>query len=208
MNPEFDNLLRLLSSTDEPNVRLGLQIARNYTTEIEAHFGYSLQDLQALFEFLVQYEAWNFATAFWEIMYLDLSNREIIEFPKIIVLLSKLIDLDLAENHIEIIPSEIGLLQKLKYLYLSHNRLQILPIEIELLQNLEMLSLEANQFRFVATKVGKLAKLRMLGLNDNPLQSLPEELCNLKNTKIHIRGTPKNMYIPEKLKEMGTLIYE
>lgn len=30
MNPEFDNLLRLLSSTDEPNICLGLQLAYCY----------------------------------------------------------------------------------------------------------------------------------------------------------------------------------
>lgn len=159
MNPEFDSLLRLLSSTDEPNVRLGLQIARNYPKEIEAHFGNSLQDLEALFDFLMQYEAWNFTTAFWEIDYLYLGDEGI-----------------------ETLPAEIGLLRNLTYLYLHENRLQTLPTEIGSLQNLEELHIE-----------------------DNPVQALPEEFCNLKNTLIFMEGTPANMFIPERLKQMDNL---
>jgi len=47
----------------------------------------------------------------------------------------------------------------------------------------------------------------MLG-NNNPLQSLPEEPCNLKNTTIYIFGAPDDMAIPEKLKQIGVLNYE
>jgi len=47
----------------------------------------------------------------------------------------------------------------------------------------------------------------MLG-NNNPLQSLPEEPCNLKNTTIYIFGAPDDMAIPEKLQQMGVLNYD
>ena len=43
---------------------------------------------------------------------------------------------------------------------------------------------------------------------NNPLQSLPEEPCNLKNTTIYIFGAPDDMAIPEKLKQIGVLNYE
>ena len=47
MNAEFENLLRLLESTDVANVRFGFQLAHNYEAEVEAHFGGSRQDFQA-----------------------------------------------------------------------------------------------------------------------------------------------------------------
>ncbi len=50
MSPEFENLLTLLYSTDKANRLLGLQLATNYQTEFEAHFGYSLAELSDLIE--------------------------------------------------------------------------------------------------------------------------------------------------------------
>jgi hypothetical protein len=58
-NPEFQNLLRLLESTEPANVQLGLQIAQNYQTEFEQHFGYSLEDYGELIGFLLKYGALN-----------------------------------------------------------------------------------------------------------------------------------------------------
>ncbi len=55
MNTEFENLLRLLSSTDEANARLGFQLARNYEMEFEAHFGCGRQEMDEFFEFLMKY---------------------------------------------------------------------------------------------------------------------------------------------------------
>lgn len=205
MNTEFENLLRLLESTDEANVRVGLQIARNYTEEIEAHFGYSYQDLEALFDFLMQYKAWDFETAFWEIEHLDLRYKGFIEFPKIVVLLSKLKKINLSHNQLTTLPVEVGKLQKLRELDLGDNQLKTLPDEIGQLRSLVYMGLSRNQFQTLPPEIGLLQNLEELHLFKNPLQSLLEEFCNLKNTGIFIGGTPENMFIPEKLREMGIL---
>ncbi len=185
MNPKFKNLLRLLESTDEANVRLGLQLARNYEVEVEAHFGSSRQDLEALFDFLMQYEAWNFKVAFWEVGKLDLADKEIIILPKEISFLKNLTHLELENNQLQTLPTEVGNLKSLVGLGLSGNQIQTLPTEIKNLQN-----------------------LRVLDLSYNPLKSIPPFFCNLQYVKIFVLGTPLEMVIPEKLIERFQIRYE
>lgn len=156
MNPEFDNLLRLLASTDEANVRLGLQLARNYTAEIEAHFGYSLQELEALFDFLMQYEAWDFSESFWEITHLRLEGKGL-----------------------TCLPAMVGLLSKLTFLVLGHNELTDLPAELQNLQSLDNLQLFSNQFSTFPAVLTRLPNLQELNLASNPITVLPAEIGEL-----------------------------
>lgn len=198
-NPKFDNLLRLLSSIDEPNVRLGLQLARNFATEIEEHFGYSYQDLEALFEFLMQYEAWNFVGAFWEIKRLYLANRSVKTFPQCVGLLTKLTYLHLSNNQLQTLPAEIGKLQMLEELDLSNNQLQTLPAKIGKLKKLNKLSVNNNLLETLPAEIGSLVKLRELYIENNRLKTLPENIGLLGNlTTLHasqnqLQTLPKEM---------------
>ncbi|TAE19082.1 MAG: hypothetical protein EAZ95_02590 [Bacteroidetes bacterium] len=105
-NPEFQNLLRLLESTDPAQVQLGLQIAQNYQTDFEAYFGMSLQKYNELVDvtvFLLEHEEWknvvgynvrNFAEAISDIQHLSVRVKQIKS-------------LCLSEKNIESLPSFI-----------------------------------------------------------------------------------------------------
>lgn len=81
---------------------------------------------------------------------LDLSNRNLTEFPSITTLDKKIRFLDLSNNNIEEIPTNIGELKELKNLYLNNNRISQLH-----------------------TGILKVKSLRCLYLYDNPMKNLP-----------------------------------
>ncbi|TAE15378.1 MAG: leucine-rich repeat domain-containing protein [Bacteroidetes bacterium] len=226
MTAEFENLLRLLSSTEEPNVRLGFQLARNYEAEFEAHFGRSRQEMDELFEFLMEHKVWDFELPFWEVTHLDLKGKRLQTLPTIIRHLQHLISLDLGNNcfqslpvdmdnieflyipnnEIESLPSGIHKLKKLKYLDVSHNKITKISSAIGSFMNLEYLKLSNNQLQKIPTEISNLTRLSVLDLRHNPLELLYNSLCNLQHTKINILGTPENIIIPKKLKQMEILV--
>jgi hypothetical protein len=97
-NPEFQNLLRLLDSTEPANVQLGLQLAQNYQSEFEAYYGYSLRDYSELVKFLWRYEAWNFTKPINKIIDLNLDCKNLNALPECVCLLSRLKKLSIAHN--------------------------------------------------------------------------------------------------------------
>jgi len=93
---------------------------------------------------------------------LDLSNKNLSEFPKEVLSMDQLEELNLSNNQLTgAIPAEIKQLKNLKKLNLSHNLMTGLPAEL-----------------------GQLSQLEELDVSYNDLTGLPHELDNLKNLKI------------------------
>ena len=194
-NPEFQNLLRLLESTEPAQVQLGLQIAQNYQTEFEAHFGYTWQDYSELVEFLWRCDArdtWTFTNNISKIKELNLSRNSLEVLPKSIYLLSNLCRLDLSENKLKNLPSEIGKLQKLENLCVASNQLTQIPKTIGNLSNLKHLYLNNNQLTKLPETIANINDLILLEIADNNFTELPLLLKNITNCTIYVGKNPSN----------------
>ena len=89
--------------------------------------------------------------------------------------------LDMSHCGLVALPKEIGGMVMLKKLDLCYNRgLQSLPGRLGSLKELEELDLFLCGLVALPEEIGGLARLKKLGLSGNPLQSLPAELCLLK----------------------------
>lgn len=135
---------------------------------------------------------------------IDLSNKKLLELPKIDTNLSNLLRLDLSENNINSINQEInalknlmhldisnnqlkkieslGTLKALQELNLCNNQLESLPKDIEKLEGLKALYLRRNNL--TSLDLTGLQSLEILDLSLNNMKSLPVEIEKLKNLKI------------------------
>ena len=180
---EFKNLVSLVESPNTENVILGLQVAQNYKSEILAYFGYELEVLKDLTDFLMQNDIWKGDCSIFEIKVVCLGRDVVTEIPKSVFILKKITGLSITHSDLQEISKEIGELTKLKRLLLSCNKLQSIPKEIGKQKNLELLALPDNQLKSIPPEIGKLKKLGLLGLENNQLQSLPAEIGNLINLR-------------------------
>jgi internalin A len=114
----------------------------------------------------------------------------------------------LHNNQIENIPPEISQLKKLKYLTLSKNRLKNIPIEITKLGFLEILALSNNKIKTLPAEIYKLEFLKVLGLSNNQLESIPDELGKLEHLfLVDLRNNPINTFKSNKLVRQGNGVY-
>jgi Leucine-rich repeat (LRR) protein len=120
---------------------------------------------------------------------LNLSKKQLKEFPIEIFQFTNLQELDLSKNKIKEVPKEIGTLINLKRLNISFNKLEALPNEIGNLINLVYLGLNRNIIAELPLSIGNLENLEVLELWDNELYSIPDEIGNLKKLKmLELRG--------------------
>ena len=110
---------------------------------------------------------------------LDLSGRELTEFPPEIVQLTSLVDLNLSENALSSLPPELGQLTSLTSLDLSSNQLSELPPEIGQLPALRKLDLRNNKLSALPPELGQLTLLTSLDLSENKMSSFPPEIAQL-----------------------------
>ena len=109
---------------------------------------------------------------------IDLSNQNLNEFPKEILILKNLEVLDLSNNQIKEIPSTISKLKKLKVLTIEKNNLKTLPESISELKNLERLLIKFNQNDFYfPISMPNLQKLKELQCSN--LSSFPSFIFNI-----------------------------
>jgi internalin A len=112
---------------------------------------------------------------------LDLSGRQLAEFPPELGQLTNLHRLQLDGNTLTALPPEIGQLTKLEDLWITGNGLTALPPEIGQLTNLQTLRLDHNMLTALPPQIGQLTKLKTLWLDGNGLAALPPEIGRLTN---------------------------
>jgi Leucine-rich repeat (LRR) protein len=120
---------------------------------------------------------------------LNLSKKQLADFPNEVLQFKNLEELDLSKNKIKEIPPGIGLLTNLKRINLSMNKLEKLPDEIGNLTNLVYLGLNRNRIEELPATIGNLENLEVLELWDNELYNIPDEISQLKKLKVlELRG--------------------
>nr|XP_002736431.1 PREDICTED: uncharacterized protein LOC100371525 [Saccoglossus kowalevskii] len=124
-----------------------------------------------------------------ELSELKLNKNNLRSVPNMFKL-KKLQVLHMNDNLIKEIPEEIQNLYSLKELWLDYNQLTSIPSEIGELTNLRELSLLMNKLTEITPAIGKLSMLRHLNLEYNKLKTLPEEVNNLIDCDIRLKGNP------------------
>lgn len=130
---------------------------------------------------------------------LNLSNKELKEFPIEILKLKELRYLSLDSNQLSNIPPQINELQKLKYLSLSHNSIQELPSTIGDLTELKFLYLDYNKISVLPSGFFKLAQLEELFINNNNLVEIPAGIKVLKELEGLIASNNQLEKIPDEI---------
>ena len=188
MTKEFGNLLDLLKSNVFENIALAFNVASNYKTEFEAHFGVSLEDYEELYLYLKKHENPDklydddnrYGQDFLNNLDIKMLNYQyepdITIIPKSIKYLKDLEEIRVCNCAVTNFPKEISELTKLKKIEITNNKLTKIPKEIALLQDLEELKLGGNNLKSIPKEIGKLKNLTRLNLWANNLKSIPKEI--------------------------------
>ena len=116
------------------------------------------------------------ATQLALIIFLDLSGRELVEFPRHLFSCRALQQLLYAGNKLKMIPREMLQLESLATLYLSYNAIGFIPS----LQSLPCLtSLHASENRLADFPISLPASLITLDLSRNMIPTIPPDIENL-----------------------------
>ncbi len=78
------------------------------------------------------------------VKFLDLSGKQLKEFPMEILMLTELRVLILADNDLILLPKEISTLSQLERLELQRNNIDVLPDEMITMHNLKRINLQYN----------------------------------------------------------------
>jgi Leucine-rich repeat (LRR) protein len=135
---------------------------------------------------------------------LNLSRRELSEFPPEIGDLTNLTSLYLTGNQLNTLPESIGNLTNLTSLSLGFNRLNTLPESIGNLTNLTSLDLGHNKLNALPESIGNLTNLTFLNLSSTRLNILPESIGNLTNLICLFIGDQLNI-LPESIGNLTDL---
>lgn len=112
---------------------------------------------------------------------LELWGNNLTSLPEEIRTLSQLAYLNCGNNNFSEIPQEVGDLENLRTLDFSHNEnLTFLPRSLFNLTGLASLKLSNCSLESIDPAIGALRRLSLLDLSGNSLQTLPEEIVNLK----------------------------
>ena len=112
------------------------------------------------------------------IVSLNLEDKNLTEFPKVITELDALVYLDLSINGISSIPNDIIYLEKLQELNISYNKLKHLPIAIREVP-LESLNLRGNDFSRIPPCLIGMADLVNLDVRNNRIEKRDSTLHKL-----------------------------
>lgn len=135
---------------------------------------------------------------------LDLSGKNLVEFPLEILKLKNLKKLDLSNNRIDRIPKEISKLKRLETLDLSNNRITNFYAKLCELEKLKILNLNLNEIRTIPKQIDLLHNLRVLQLANNKISSLPKQLGNLKNlVNLNLSNNPISIFPLEIIELQG-----
>lgn len=123
--------------------------------------------------------------------------------PRSMCLCRKLEALIFENNKLEMFPSDVFCLNSsLRALALPNNDVQILPASIDSLRKLQLLWLDHNSLDSIPDEVGNIKFLIRLTLRGNNLQTVPSTLSKLKNLKVLWLDSNRISSLPEELGQL------
>ena len=140
-----------------------------------------------------------------EMSELKISNKNIKELPKELVLLENLVFLDASFNKIKEIPEEFKDFNLLGFITLESNQLTEIPEVILNKKNLIFLSLKSNKIKTIPSNISNLRILNSLCLCCNNIDKIPDELTKLKNLSSFCIHGNKLKSIPEDIVNLNKL---
>jgi Leucine-rich repeat (LRR) protein len=96
---------------------------------------------------------------------------------------SEVVFLNLSEKNLSSLPENIGELKNLKVLNLDRNAIKNFPESFWELEQLEVLILSRNGLDYLPKEIGRLKNLKKLYISRNNLSSLPNSITELKGLK-------------------------
>jgi internalin A len=145
----------------------------------------------------------NVTTLIW----LDLSENELLTLPYSVGKLTGLTRLDLGSNRLTSLPESLGMLTSLTRLDLGSNQLAFVPDVVEKLTRLTWLDLSGNGLTVLPEWLGRLTALEWLDLGGNRLTALPGWLGKLPSlTWLNLSGN-RLASVPESLGESTVLTW-
>ncbi|XP_014218770.1 leucine-rich repeat-containing protein 57-like [Copidosoma floridanum] len=133
---------------------------------------------------------------------LNLSQRNLDEFPQQLATLDQLRNLDLSSNKFSRLPSEVGKFSLLKQLNVSGNRLTELPDIIGDLVKLETLNASFNKIGALPSSLAKLSHLKQVNLSDNRLTDFPRMFCGMRHLDLLDLSHNKITSIPDEASDL------
>ncbi|CAI9729022.1 malignant fibrous histiocytoma-amplified sequence 1 homolog [Octopus vulgaris] len=152
----------------------------------------------------------NCFTQISELQKLNLSYNNLSELSQSIFKLTSLVELNLCENSVERLPPEIGELKNLRHLNIGGNLLSEVPEQMSQCKKLQILNLSGKWsprggLRTLPISVCNLPELLTLDCSWHQIDTLPDEIGNLKKLKIlSLRGNHLK-YISEKIADCTNL---
>jgi Leucine-rich repeat (LRR) protein len=114
--------------------------------------------------------------------------------------------LNLSNNNFKSLPSQIGEFVNLEELYLDNNLLEgAIVAEIRKMTHLRILSAKNNNLSNIPAEIGQLSNLISLDLSNNNIDTMPNEIQNIKNNlkTLNLSG---NNYSEEKIQEIKSVL--
>lgn len=114
--------------------------------------------------------------------------------------------LNLSNNNLKSLPSQIGQFVNVEELYLDNNLLEgSIVAEIRKMTRLRILSAKNNNLTGIPAEIGQLSSLVTVDFSNNSLDSMPNEIQNIKNNlkTLNLSG---NKYSEQKQQEIKTML--
>ena len=114
--------------------------------------------------------------------------------------------LNLSNNNFKSLPSEIGQFVNVEELYLDNNLLEgSMVAEIRKMPRLRILSAKNNNLTGIPAEIGQLSNLVTVDFSNNSLDSMPNEIQNIKNN-LKTFNLSGNRYSEQKKQEIKSML--
>ncbi|KAM9815546.1 leucine-rich repeat-containing protein 10 [Syngnathus typhle] len=136
---------------------------------------------------------------------LDLSSRQLRQFPVAACVFDGLVKLYLSDNNLSSLPDELDRLRKLQLLALDFNCFEELPAAVCRLPQLNILYLGNNKLFYLPEELQDLKELNTLWLETNCFIVFPNVVCELPNLKTLHLGYNQIRCLPYELNRLEEL---
>lgn len=139
------------------------------------------------------------------LVYVDLSNNQLLQLPRDIGRLVELQVLNISGNKLKELPQSIGSLAKLQELNCSSNRLRELPVSMGQLHNLRNLDISFNLLHLFPDSMGGMINLTELRATNNQLKDLPGGLHGAERLRHLFLAGNQFSHVPPVLQHLKQL---